>query len=331
MKWLLIARISICTFTCLLLLTERLEADTITVLSPANNSYVENDQINIVFSLPNSDAATVNVLAGGKVFTKKVEKRSGNSMICLGVTLVNGLNIMEINVSGNSSIINKSSLTVYLRSGLSKPHQKPPTGFQRYYFHLPANEAACTSCHRMEASLHDLNPERREDSPCYQCHKNKGNSAYKHMPVAAGKCFSCHEVSKDRRKYITRKPDQTTCFVCHSTQNKIWKAKKVHHGPTAVGNCTLCHNPHGSNWPSFTHMHPTDLCINCHSDKKSGLHVIAGFFAKGHPVKTASNPLKPDRPFSCAGCHNPHAGDTQSLLNKERSSNNTYCQTCHKL
>lgn len=318
-------------FVCLLLTVTNVHAATSHVLSPANNSYVENEQLNIVLSIPHSDTSAVHVAVGSKTYTKTIQKGAGDNRVCLGVTLVNGLNTVEVTTDKRSGGTDKNSLVLYLRSGLSKPHQNAPPGFKRYYFHLPSNEASCVPCHKMEAGLSDLNPEKPEDSPCYQCHKSKNNGTYKHKPASEGKCFSCHEVSKGKRKYATRKPDQATCFVCHSAQKKLWNALKVHHGPTAVGNCTLCHNPHGSDWPSYTYMHPTDLCINCHDDKKSGLHVIAGFFAKGHPVRGKSNPLKPDRPFSCAGCHNPHAGDSQSLLNRERTSNSTYCQTCHKL
>ena len=330
MKRLLWSGLILC-FTSLLLAADILHAATLTVLSPANNVYVESKQISVVLSLPNGDATTARVITGGKTYTKSVPTRAGGHQICIGVTLVNGLNLLQITASNSSGVSEKKSLSIYLRSGLSKPHQNPPAEFKRYYFHTPANEAACAACHKTEPGLYDLNPEKPEHSPCYQCHKEKGGSAYKHRPVSSGKCFSCHEVSKGGRKYATRKPDQTTCFLCHSTQGRLWNSKKIHHGPTAVGNCTLCHDPHGSDWPSFTRLHPTDLCLNCHNDKKTGLHVIAGFFGKGHPVRAATSPLKPDRPFSCAGCHNPHAGDTQSLLNKERDKLADYCQTCHKL
>jgi predicted CXXCH cytochrome family protein len=333
MKLLLMNKLisGIVTTTCLFFMAGSLHAATLRVLSPANNSFVEHELLSIVLSLQDGNATAVKAVVNGKAYTKAVAEGSSNKIVCFGVTLVNGSNRIVITAANDSGEIGKSNVSIYLRSRLSKPHQQPPAGFQRYYFHLPANEGACAPCHRMEANLNDLHPAKPADSPCYQCHKRKDNSVYKHRPVSAGACFSCHEVVTGKRKYTTPKPEQSICFLCHSTQQKLWKNKKVHHGPTAVGNCTVCHDPHGSDWPSFIYMHPTDLCLNCHNDKKSGLHVIAGFFAKGHPVRGDKNPLKPERPFSCAGCHNPHAGDTQSLLNKERGNNSAYCQTCHKL
>ncbi|MDD2847692.1 MAG: cytochrome c3 family protein [Desulfuromonadaceae bacterium] len=320
-----------CTVTSLFFMAGSLHAATFSVLSPANNSFVEHEQLSIVLSLQGGGTTAVKALVNGTTFTKAVPEGGHNNIVCLGVTLVNGLNKIDISTTNPSGAVSTGKLSIYLRSRLSKQHQQPPPGFQRYYFHVPANESACTPCHRMEATLNDMHPVKPEDSPCYQCHKRKDNRTYKHKPVSAWACFSCHEVVTGKRKYTTMKPEQSICFLCHSNQQKLWKNKKVHHGPTAVGNCSVCHDPHGSNWPSLVYMHPTDLCLNCHNDKKSGLHVIAGFFAKGHPVRGDKNPLKPDRPFSCAGCHNPHAGDSQSLLNKERDNNSVYCQTCHKL
>jgi len=314
-----------------LLMAGGLQASGIAVLTPANNSYVGHEQLSVVLVVDNREATAVQIVVGGKKYSKAVPKDGASHQVCLPVTLARGLNTVELSVSGSSGVIERSSLQVYLRSAVLKPYQNPPDGFQRYYFHLPASESACSACHRMEATLFDLTPERPDASPCYPCHKNKGKNLYPHKPVAAGACFSCHEVVKGKRKYTTRQPVQEVCFRCHSAQGRQWKAKKVRHGPAAVGNCTLCHDPHGSDWQSLVHMHPTDLCINCHNDKKNGLHVIAGFFAKGHPVKGPSNPLKKDQPFSCAGCHNPHAGDTQNLLNKDRDSLAVYCQSCHKL
>lgn len=306
-------------------------AASVGVLTPPDATFVESDRLSLVAVPPQGMSGMLMITVGEQVYTRVVPDHSVGQPVCFKIRLDNGLNRITLSFSKGSDMVARTSLQVYLRSNVLKPYQHPPAGFQRYYFHPSGKEDSCSACHRMEATLQDMHPERIEDSPCYPCHKNNAGTVYKHAPAAAGNCFSCHEVSRGKRKYATQKPDRATCFVCHSAQHKIWKGKRVHHGPTAVGNCTICHNPHGSDWPSFVRMHPTDLCLNCHHDKKSGIHVIAGFFAKGHPVKAASDPLKPDRPFSCAGCHNPHAGDTQNLLNGNRDNQTSYCQSCHKL
>lgn len=310
---------------------ERLQAEVLQIHTPANKSYLEQEQVNLVVSVTDPNAMTLQVQVGGKSYARQLMKATQKRQVCLPVLLSPGLNRIEVMVSGGGGVIERKDLTVYLRSALLKSYQVPPEGFKRYYFHEPDREAACSSCHRMEANLHDLNPKNIADSPCYTCHKHKSSSLYTHKPVAAGACLSCHEVTQAKRKYTTRKPDKDSCFICHNVQGKLWKGQRVHHGPTAVGNCTVCHDPHGSYYPAFVKMHPTDLCLNCHHDKKTGLHVIAGFFAKGHPVRGAKNPLKKDRLFSCASCHNPHAGNNQNLLNQERENMDVYCRSCHKL
>lgn len=312
-------------------LPERLQAEVLQIHTPANKSYLEQEQVNLVVSVADQNVVTLQVLVGGKSYVRQLAKAAKSSQVCLSVVLSPGLNRIEVVASGRGGVIERKSLTVYLRSALLKPYQTPPEGFKRYFFHEPDKEAACSSCHRMEANLRDLNPKQVADSPCHTCHKQKSRSLYTHKPAATGSCLSCHEVTHAKRKYTTRKPDKDACFVCHNVQARIWKGWRVHHGPTAVGNCTLCHDPHGSDYPVFVKMHPTDLCLNCHHDKKNGRHVIAGFFAKGHPVRGAENPLKKDRPFSCASCHNPHAGNNQNLLNQDRETMDVYCRSCHKL
>lgn len=306
-------------------------AATVQVLSPADASYVENEKVNLVIALPDSKPERVKATVGKKSFSKQVSRQGQKQVVCFGVALENGHNTIRIEVSDGSGVIAETTLKVYRRSALSKPYQIPPGGYARYYFHQPERERLCQECHRMEPVLSDLNPVRPQDSPCYGCHKDKTVAAFPHKPAAAGGCLNCHELVKGKPKYSTRSPGKVTCFLCHSHQDRQWKTQKFHHGPTAVGNCAVCHDPHGSGWPDLVRMHPTDLCLNCHHDKKSGRHVIAGFFAKGHPVRGQRNPFKPDRDFSCAACHNPHAGTSQSLLNGDRSNQQIYCQTCHKM
>lgn len=323
-------KLVICAVASLFFTAASLQAATLRLLSPADHSFVEHEQIAVVASLEGGGVGRVKAVVNGKAYVKEVPEGDGIRTVCFGVTLASGLNRITVTAVGYSGGAGPGELSVFLRSKLSLAKQLPPPGFERYYFHLPAGEAACAACHRMEADLNDLYPGKPEDSPCYQCHQRKGKGAYRHKPVSAGACFSCHQVVPGKRKYSIQKPEQTSCFLCHGTKQRLWDDKRVHHGPTALGNCSLCHDPHGSEWPSLTKRHPTELCLSCHEDKKSGLHVIAGFFGKGHPMKADKNPLKPDRPFSCAGCHNPHAGDTMNLLNKDRKSSG-YCQTCHDL
>lgn len=306
-------------------------AEGLRIVAPQDNRYVEGAHVNLVLLMERPSATVVEVTVGERRYVRKLEGPSGRRHLCMTLALDHGMNRIDATVSGATGILEKKTVSLYRRSAILKPYIQAPQGFERYFFHTPDQEKVCSGCHRMEAGLQDIQPLHPTDSPCYGCHKDKTGRRYGHKPAAVGTCFSCHAVGRGSRLYATRKPDQAVCFVCHSAQASQWKGLKVHHGPTAVGNCTTCHDPHGSEQAAFLLLHPTDLCLNCHQDKKNKRHVIAGFFAKGHPLRGPRNPLKPDRPFSCAGCHNPHAGDNQNLLNKDRSNMEVYCRTCHRM
>lgn len=310
-------------------IASRAEAE-FSIQFPPAGSFVENELLNVVLNVDKQNLDTIRV-----IFEKndplEVAIRPGSNTACFGIRLYKGMNTIQIVGIKQGKSVTQKEMKVFFRSDLFPRFRVPPTGFKRYYFHFIDNEKECSSCHNMEPTLSSLRPEKPEDSPCYTCHAKKSNNAYTHNPAAAWTCFSCHEVLRGKRKYTAPKPDQKVCYPCHNYELKNWKKKKLMHGPTAVGHCTLCHNPHGSDWPALLKMQTTDLCVNCHEDKASGAHVIAGFYGKGHPVRGVKNPFNPDQEFTCAGCHNPHAGNTQNLLHQDNSNMTVYCSFCHKM
>jgi len=302
----------------------------ISVLFPPDNSFVENEEISIVLHLEKQAVDGIQVVTGENEPTE-ISVRPDSSNTCFGVTLSKGMNTVNLLGLKQGQVVARKEVKIFFRSALFPKFRVPPTDFKQYFFHFINNEKSCSGCHDMEPTLSSLRPDKPEKSPCYTCHKTKyTHKVFVHNPAAQGTCFTCHEVLHGERKYTTPKPDEKVCYPCHNSQVKEWKTKKVMHGPTAVGQCTLCHDPHGSEWHGLLKMQTTNLCINCHEDKASGAHVIAGFHGKGHPVRGVKNPLKPDREFTCAGCHNPHAGNTQNLLNHDNSNMSVYCTLCHK-
>ncbi|MDD3813185.1 MAG: cytochrome c3 family protein [Desulfocapsaceae bacterium] len=318
-----LAIILFCTIDCL-------AEPGISVQFPPDNSFVENKEISIVLHLGNEAIDSIRVVTGENK-SKEISIRPGSTNTCFGLTLNKGMNTIKLLGLKQGKVVDQKEVNIFFRSALFPKFRDPPADFNRYFFHFINNEKSCAGCHHMEPTLSSLRPGKPEESPCYDCHAKKFiDNTFMHNPAAQGTCFACHEVLQGERKYTTPKPDDKVCFPCHNSQVKEWKSKKLMHGPTAVGQCTLCHNPHGSKWPALLRMQTTDLCINCHEDKASGTHVIAGFFGKGHPVRGVKNPLKPDQEFTCAGCHNPHAGNTQNLLNHDNSNMAVYCNHCHK-
>ena len=304
--------------------------DLFVVQSPPDKVFVENELISIVLKVEKKSLDTIRV-GSGKDTSLEIPVSSGGDRSCFTITLTKGLNIIDIIGLKEGKVVDRKNITTFLRSDLFPKFREAPAGFKRYYFHTVVHENSCTGCHEMEPTLASLRPATPKQSPCYSCHPQKTFNTFVHNPAAQWTCFVCHEVLPGERKYTTPKPDQKVCYPCHNSETKDWKNKKIMHGPTAVGNCTLCHNPHGSGHPALLKMQTTDLCINCHKDKESGAHVIAGFYGKGHPVRGAKDPFKPDREFTCASCHDPHAGDTQNLLKHDTSNIAAYCSNCHKM
>ena len=319
------------TFVVLFLWTTNCFATTgISVQYPPDNSYIENELISMVLNIENQRIDKIRVVSG-KNKTTEISVQPGSKKACFGITLNMGMNTIELIGLNQEKVVDRKEMKIFFRSDLFPKFRKAPAGFERYFFHFIDNEKGCASCHDIEPTLSSLRPAKPEDSPCYSCHANKREHTFAHFPSEQGICFSCHEVLQGKQKYIASKPDEKVCYTCHSNLVKEGKKKKIKHGPTGLGHCTLCHNPHGSEWPSLMRMHTTDLCINCHEDKATGAHVIAGFFGKGHPVRGVKDPFNPNREFTCAGCHNPHAGDTQNLLNHDNSQMAVYCSICHKM
>ena len=124
--------------------------------------------------------------------------------------------------------------------------------------------------------------------------------------------------------------DFQQCSNCHEDQIKAWEAMKYPHAPAA--DCTICHSAHSSKEKFFLLKKTNELCVDCHEDKASGKHVIASFvFGSSHPVDGRSNPLKPDRTFSCTSCHSPHASNSEKLFTVDTQGGQmSICQACHK-
>jgi predicted CXXCH cytochrome family protein len=75
---------------------------------------------------------------------------------------------------------------------------------------------------------------------------------------------------------------------------------------------------------------PTALCLSCHDEVGSRPHLLTTFSGGGHPLSSLSNPLRPEEPFSCPSCHNPHAGDSPVFVDDYADGNRMrFCVSCH--
>lgn len=125
------------------------------------------------------------------------------------------------------------------------------------------------------------------------------------------------------------KPGRTvkeTCEKCH--MNVL--AGPVKHGPAEAGQCVLCHDPHASNYSSWTRKQSWRLCTTCHAEKKTGVHLIAGFVhGVSHPTKEWPDPSRPGKRLACVSCHSPHSSQTKELLGFDVRNKYEMCKYCH--
>jgi len=145
--------------------------------------------------------------------------------------------------------------------------------------------------------------------------------------------------------------------MCHDTVAEELGRPRVHGAVEALG-CTGCHNPHSSGFPRMLRVERNALCQACHLSAVSpeahqegsvvvlfGAHSVPlpvfsrlpkvpvhvqngrGHPVAKHPVQAASNPLRPEEPFGCVSCHEPHGANRGPLLVGPAGSG--LCRLCH--
>ena len=117
-----------------------------------------------------------------------------------------------------------------------------------------------------------------------------------------------------------------TCEKCH--MNLL--ASRLNHGPAEAGQCNLCHDPHGSNYPASIRRQSWRLCTTCHEEKKTDVHLIAGFVhGVSHPTRKWPDPSRPGKKLDCVSCHSPHSSQSNDLLGFEVRNKYEICKYCH--
>jgi len=159
----------------------------------------------------------------------------------------------------------------------------------------------------------------------------KGNDAS--VPVSPVVDLSFKTGQKEERlSFDPDKPFKTglsvkeTCEKCH--RNIL--ANPVKHGPAEAGHCNLCHDPHASSYPSWTRKQSWQLCTTCHAEKRTGVHLIAGFVhGVSHPTDNWPDPSRPGKRLNCASCHSPHSSQIKELMALDVRNKFEICTYCH--
>lgn len=179
-----------------------------------------------------------------------------------------------------------------------------------------------------------------QDQPglCYGCH-DQAQFAKKTVHAALGMgCTVCHDPHSSNNVKLLTGAVPDLCITCH---DKGGFGRKVVHAPVAGGLCLSCHAPHASDEMALLVKKPFDLCLDCHGDVPKRPHAVSGFSASRHPLgepnvirkggeKERKDPARPDKPFYCGSCHNPHSSDSPNLFRYPARSGMELCMNCHR-
>ena len=194
------------------------------------------------------------------------------------------------------------------------------------YVHSAVRLGDCAVCHAPHSSDNRaLLAKATIKETCFTCHQDDVTGrAVVHRPVADGKCEECHGPHGAPNRFdLVKGEGKATCYSCH----KPVDGGKVRHAALDRYGCTGCHDPHGAGNRFLLAKKTNDLCIGCHPAQADGRHVTA-ILAGGHAVSGGADPRRPDRPFSCASCHNPHGSDSPKLFYYGDSVMQS-CDGCH--
>jgi predicted CXXCH cytochrome family protein len=206
-----------------------------------------------------------------------------------------------------------------------------------------ALDMGCESCHsginastvphkKTNAITRGLSSDQPE--LCYGCH-DQGMFTRKNVhPAVSMGCTGCHNPHSSKNAKLLRSKSPTLCFACH---DKTGFSRKVVHSPVASGECMTCHSPHSTDEIALLLNKPAAVCLQCHPDAVHGQHVPSRQLPVSEQAegKTLSpelqDPLRPDKPFYCGSCHNPHSTENRSLFRFDAKSSRELCIHCHKI
>jgi len=178
---------------------------------------------------------------------------------------------------------------------------------------------------------------------CMSCHREgrdmaaheifltaMGISGAANSPFADGNhdCETCHGPSAAHRKKnadgtrpsptIAFNETNTTaeqnevCMSCHNDGNMIHWTGSAHEEEEVA--CVSCHDVHAARDPVMDKLTQQEVCFACHARTRADT-----FKPSSHPLRFGA--------MTCTDCHNPHAGQNDSLL--VRSTVNDTCYLCH--
>jgi len=251
--------------------------------------------------------------------------RFGNVFV-FRIGLNQGNNVLEVSSYDKSGVmVGGVEVEAFYHSRLDKA-TRVPKEYVSATFHDQSGSDLCAECHEMNPGEEEKVGRGAIARSCYPCHTAITEEMYVHGPTAVWSCFYCHrEDSTVGGGYIFRGEgaEKEVCFECHNGILQTLNNDRIVHGPVAGGTCTLCHSPHGSSQPYMLLNPVVDQCVSCHDKRYLMNHPVPG-----HPVQGQTDPLDPDRPFTCVSCHSPHSSNNESLFYRATGTFKL-CSECH--
>lgn len=302
------------------------------IVYPANQTYVVRSDFLVIKGGANpvieGMVVDINGVASDVIDVSSPEYRAAFAdFLILQPELSAGKNLIEVRgLAGGKEVARQTADVFYLNGD---PTVVAPASYRPFVMHLPEKERQCEPCHVMNPDKVQLGSAEQGANPCASCHKSLVDKKYVHGPAGVWGCGDCHDGSSRPARWQVRPGGGGLCNECHFDKVDEYSKSPFVHGPVGVGMCTLCHDPHASDNPSQLLTEVNRICMGCHTAIGEG-HVVRGFAGKGHPLKGKKDPLRPERPFTCVSCHNPHSGEGSALLAKKAKGRYELCKHCHK-
>jgi len=194
------------------------------------------------------------------------------------------------------------------------------------FVHSAVRLGDCSVCHAAHASDQKaLLVKTTTKEMCFSCHQDDiTGRAVVHRPVGDGKCEECHAPHGAPNRFVLTKGEgKVGCQACH----KPVDTGKVRHAALDRYGCASCHDPHASGNRFLLGKKTNDLCVSCHAAQGDGRHVTP-MVPGGHVVAGATDPRRPEHPFTCASCHNPHGSDAPRFFYYGATTMES-CDGCH--
>jgi predicted CXXCH cytochrome family protein len=192
-----------------------------------------------------------------------------------------------------------------------------PVKFRNKVVHSPVKEKKCNCCHDPHVARYPGLLKKPKAQLCFGCHpsieKKINQSKFLHQPVKEGTCGLCHEAHVAEYQGLMRKNGGEGCRECHQ---KALKNFPFLHSPYKQGQCDVCHEPHGSSDYRLLKAEDPGICLSCHKENSA--------LKKVHFDQNLGE-------IKCLDCHNPHGGDSRSLIRRVRHEPfaKGNCRVCH--